>query len=541
MNNWLTFSQYTYFTLAAVNVKVPKSIKRGLTTLQIAQFVFGASFAAIHLFVQYDIPIATPYKVLATVSSAAASATSAVASATSTVSEVIETPTAAAAFFNWPTAFKWILRAAGEEGLAERVAIHKSSIHDHMPLAQQSQQIEERMEQATQHALPVGPKYETRWRNQYTKVNCIDTSGEAFAIYLNLFYLFPLTVLFARFFYKAYVKRGTRPQGVSQTAKAIGQDARQAEGETERAIEAAGKRVEDKLRNSGAKGQSKIRDAAKDFHEDLQKVKEGGKFEGRKVSQLIENAEQKFQRTADSIGDATSPASTPKKSPKKKNNNNKKNNQGGSDDSRPSTSQENKKQDGGNDSRPSTSQENKKGGDSRPSSSQKNNAADVHDELKTKVDLKPEGQDAKSNGESSETSKPSEKDGQKESQAPSTPERKQSKNTGSKKESEVDESQGGLFSPLRNEEKSDEKPAAETEKVPAQDESAAKQDANLEASEPTRPAPEDEEEEPESASSSPSASTFIDYAEAVKSGELPESEEEKKDDEEEESTETASK
>jgi F0F1-type ATP synthase membrane subunit b/b' len=515
MNNRLTFSQYTYFTLAAINVKVPKSIKRGLTTLQIAQFVFGASFAAIHLFVQYDIPIATPYKVLATVSSVAASATSAVASATSTVSEVIETPTAAVAAFNWPTALKWILRAAGEEGLAERIGMHDNTIHDHMPLAQQAHQIEERMEQAPQHVLPVGPKYETRWRNTYTKVNCIDTSGEAFAIYLNIFYLFPLTVLFARFFYKAYVRRGTRPQGVAQNARAIGQDARQAEEETERAIEAAGKRAEDQMRNSGAKAQQKTRDLLKEFHEDVQKVKESGKVEGRKMNQVIEDFEQKQnQHAADSNGDSTS---TPKKSPKKKNNN-KKNKQGGGDDSRPNTSQENKQGGGDGDDSPSTSQDNKKGGDSRPGSSQKNNEADVHDELKTKVDLKPEGQDAKSNGESSEASKPSEK----ESQAPSTPERKQPKNTGSKKESEVDESQGGLFSPLRNEDKSDEKPAAESEKVPAQDESAAKQDANLEASEPTRPSPEDDE--PESASSSPSASTFIDYSEAVKSGELPEGE-----------------
>lgn len=490
----LILSQYTYFTLAAVNVKVPKSIKRGLTTLQIAQFVFGASFAALHLFVQYDIPIATPYKVLATVSSVAASATSVAASATSKVSQVVETPAASA----WIK--KMLLRAAGEEGVAERIGLP----HDNKPL---SQQIEERMEQASQHALPIGPKYETRWRTEWTKVNCIDTSGEAFAIYLNLFYLFPLTVLFARFFYKAYMKRTTKPHGASQTAKAIAQDARKAEEETERAVEAAGKRAEDQVRNSGAKAQQKTRDLVKELREDVQKVKEGGKFEGRRVSQAIESFEQKVQHATDSIGDVNSPASTPKKSPKKKNNN-KKNKQGGGD-----------------------------GGDSRPSTPQKNNEADVHDELAPKVDIKSEGQDAKSNVDaSSNAPQPSEK----ENKSPATPERK---NGGSKKESaEVDESQGGLFSPLRNEEKpaadekpsADEKSAAETEKVPAQDESAEKQDANLEASEPTRPAPEEgaaESEFPES----PSASTFIDYedyADAVKSGEVPEGE--KKEDAKEE-------
>jgi hypothetical protein len=479
--------------------------------------------------VQYDIPIATPYKVLATVSSVAASATSVVASATSKVSEVIETPTATA-LFNWSQWKKIALRAAGEEGLAERVGMHQDSVLDNKPF---SQQIEERMEQASQHALPIAPKYETRWRTEYTKVNCIDTSGEAFAIYLNLFYLFPLTVLFARFFYKAYVKRNTKPHGASETAKAIGQDARKAQDETNRAIEAAGKRAEDQMRNKGAKAQQKARDLFQEFKEEYQQVKDSGKFEGRSSSQVVESFEHKFQKLTDSIGDVTSTASTPKKSPKKKNNN-KKNKQGGGD---------------GDDSRPSTSQENN-------AADKKSNEADVHDELKPKVDL----EDSKSNTEtSSNAPKSSEKENQQESQqAPATPERKKNKNAGSKKESApVDESQGGLFSPLRDDKsaeksdeksdeksgkKSDEKSAAETEKVPAQDESAAKQDANLEASEPTRPAPEEEDEEPESASSSPSASTFIDYAEAVKSGELPEGEEKKDDDaEEEESTETASK
>ena len=34
---------------------------------------------------------------------------------------------------------------------------------------------------------------ETRYRLGSTMVNCIDTSGEAFAIYLNVMYLAPLT------------------------------------------------------------------------------------------------------------------------------------------------------------------------------------------------------------------------------------------------------------------------------------------------------------------------------------------------------------
>lgn len=439
--------------------------------MQIAQFLFGASYAALHLFVQYDIPIATPYKVLATVSSVAASATSAVASATSEVSKVVESPTATAA----AGAFlkKLLLRAAGEEGVAERIGIP----HDNKPIAQH---IEERLEQISQAAVPAGPVYETRWRTEWTKVNCIDTSGEAFAIYLNLFYLFPLTVLFARFFYKAYMKRTTRPRGASQTAKAIAQDARTAETETEKAVEAAGKRAEDQVRNSGAKAQEKTRDLVQELREDVKKVKEGGKFEGRRVSQAIESFEQKVQHAADSVGEAASAASTPKKSPKKKN---KKNKQGGG------------------------------GGDSQPSTPQKNNDSDVKDELAPKVDMKSESQDTKADVEESDAPEPSDKA----DQAPSTPNRKQNK----KPKEESDSGEGGLFSPSK-----DNKPAAETEKVIAEDESADKQDANLEESEPTRPAPEDDAPDSPSASMSESAA-FINYADAIKSGELPADEEQK--------------
>ena len=165
--------------------------------MQIAQFIFGASYAAMHLFVQYDIPIATPYKVLASVASVVSNASAAVSTATSSasseISSVIQTPTATAAA--GALLKKFLLRAAGEEGVAERIGIP----HDNKPV---QQHIEERIEQAAEHHHHPVPTYETRWRTDWTKVNCIDTSGEAFAIYLNLFYLFPLTVLFARFFVK---------------------------------------------------------------------------------------------------------------------------------------------------------------------------------------------------------------------------------------------------------------------------------------------------------------------------------------------------
>lgn len=196
VNSFIHALMYTYFTLTALGYKVPASIKRSLTSLQITQFVWGASYAAIHLFVQYDIPISTPYQVAHTISAIASSATSKAQSATSAVSEAIATPSAVA----WGAlGKKLLLRALGEEGLAEKV--HNKQ---HQPL---NAVMEEKIEQFKEQ-VPGTPKYETRWRTEWTRTDCLDTTGEAFAVYLNLFYLAPLTFLFARFFYKAYLKRG---------------------------------------------------------------------------------------------------------------------------------------------------------------------------------------------------------------------------------------------------------------------------------------------------------------------------------------------
>lgn len=196
VNSFIHALMYTYFTLTALGYKVPASIKRSLTSLQITQFVWGASYAAIHLFVQYDIPISTPYQVAHTISAIASSATSKAQSATSAVSEAMATPSAVA----WGAlGKKLLLRALGEEGLAEKV--HNKQ---HQPL---NAVMEEKIEQFKEQ-VPGTPKYETRWRTEWTRTDCLDTTGEAFAVYLNLFYLAPLTFLFARFFYKAYLKRG---------------------------------------------------------------------------------------------------------------------------------------------------------------------------------------------------------------------------------------------------------------------------------------------------------------------------------------------
>ncbi|KAF1347548.1 GNS1/SUR4 family-domain-containing protein [Delphinella strobiligena] len=187
INSAIHTMMYTYFTLSALGIRVPMVIKRTLTTMQITQFLFGATFAATHLFVKYDIPIVTAYKIVHPV-------TSVLSAATSTVSELAASATSAAADPVQSAGFwkRLLLRAAGEEGVAENV---RDRITGHPILPG--------VEEAVQRYHE-----ETRWRNEYTTINCVDTTGQSFAIWLNLIYLAPLTGLFIRFFVRAYTSRG---------------------------------------------------------------------------------------------------------------------------------------------------------------------------------------------------------------------------------------------------------------------------------------------------------------------------------------------
>ncbi|KAK1065455.1 hypothetical protein LTR33_011837, partial [Friedmanniomyces endolithicus] len=261
INSAIHAMMYTYFTFSALGYKVPQGLKRILTSLQIAQFVFGASYAAVHLFVAYDIPLQTSYQVASIVERAASSVSSVAVAATSSVSSVIATPTPR----DWAAwTKKMLLRAAGEEGLAERV---RDRYH-HLA----SEEIEKKIEHFNEQT------FETHWRTEWTKVQCIDTTGQAFAIYLNLLYLAPLTGLFLRFFVRAYTQRG-QPKRVSEAPKQIADSSKQAEEETEQYVERNGERLEDEIANRGRDMGNEIRQDAHDLHEqlreDVQQMKEG--------------------------------------------------------------------------------------------------------------------------------------------------------------------------------------------------------------------------------------------------------------------------
>ena len=145
------------------------AVKKILTTLQIVQFVFGASYALAHLFVAYDIPVSIPYVFIHNLSSA-------LPSAACSVSSAVASATATAGLQSWLK--KAALRAAGEEGLAMNVrndqgeAFGIDAIH-----AAESEKAQE----------------EIRYTSEYRTINCLDTQGQVFAILLNALYLAPLT------------------------------------------------------------------------------------------------------------------------------------------------------------------------------------------------------------------------------------------------------------------------------------------------------------------------------------------------------------
>jgi hypothetical protein len=55
-NSLIHTIMYFYYTLSTLKVRVPKVLKRALTTAQICQFVFGGSFALLHMFIYYFNP-----------------------------------------------------------------------------------------------------------------------------------------------------------------------------------------------------------------------------------------------------------------------------------------------------------------------------------------------------------------------------------------------------------------------------------------------------------------------------------------------------
>lgn len=236
---------------------MPNVVKRTLTTLQITQFLVGSAYAAIHLVVSYTVPVSVAYTVSEKVAAKVnpSSVSSAVSSATSSAYAALPTATGAAVAF----LRKLIYRAAGDEGLAENIAIPGQPL----PYHQQKQILpgQGRAEHPIEHFFhhPHETIKKVVYRTEYQSVPCIDTTGQAFAIYVNLIYLAPLTILFMRFFFKSYLRR-TSPNNKHQTKHtAIAKATRDATHGVERELESLGKSAEDAVSSAVKKTKDGVR------------------------------------------------------------------------------------------------------------------------------------------------------------------------------------------------------------------------------------------------------------------------------------------
>ncbi|RCI10309.1 hypothetical protein L249_8445, partial [Ophiocordyceps polyrhachis-furcata BCC 54312] len=149
---------YSYYTLTAFHVKVSMTIKRTLTTLQITQFLLGATFATAHLFVTYLAPVTMTRDGGSDMAASAADST---------------IPVASGVF----DSVKQLLFGPVLEESSPAVTVSPAL---HSPLLTET---------------------------VYVAQPCIVTRGETFAVWLNTVYLAPLTYLFVSFFIASYVKR----------------------------------------------------------------------------------------------------------------------------------------------------------------------------------------------------------------------------------------------------------------------------------------------------------------------------------------------
>ncbi|KAL8400390.1 hypothetical protein RB594_000689 [Gaeumannomyces avenae] len=161
-NSGIHAMMYTYYTITAFSIRVPVFIKRSLTTMQITQFLIGASYAMLHSFVSYNIPVTGEQAAEAAFSATASSA-----------------------------AVDGSATAAIIDGLKNIIGgvVGSKPISTPVPAA------------AATAAVTGTVSY-----GQLT-VPCTTGTGETFAIWLNVIYLTPLTYLFMKFFVESYIRR----------------------------------------------------------------------------------------------------------------------------------------------------------------------------------------------------------------------------------------------------------------------------------------------------------------------------------------------
>ncbi|KAF2104515.1 hypothetical protein NA57DRAFT_30863 [Rhizodiscina lignyota] len=282
MNSLIHALMYVYYTLSALGVHVPRRVKKTLTTMQIAQFVLGFTFAAGHLFISYTIPSSVIYAG----KYGFKAATAAAASAMSTAAADLAPPTATAVLGAWLK--KLAFRAAGQEGLAENVRNSWGEV-----FGPEADYVQETLDRMTK-------------KDEFQLISCIDTTGQSFAIWLNLIYLAPLTWLFLRFFFRSYNKRTSSSTAHSTHTRRISRSAIDAARGVDRELESLGRSAEDGVGEAVEEGQSvvddagdkagEVKDEAEEKADEVKQEEEGQNVadnEGDKAGEVNDEAEEK--------------------------------------------------------------------------------------------------------------------------------------------------------------------------------------------------------------------------------------------------------
>lgn len=155
-------------------------IKRTLTSLQITQFLVGAAYAMIHSFVSYEVPVASTIVKTSAASAADTTVASAAADSQATTAPVFLDSLKQLVF---GVASK-VTHAAATSVMSDDTSASEANAEPQFTSVE-----------------------ETVYENQI--VPAIVTTGQTFAIWLNVLYLAPLTYLFVRFFITSYLRRSS--------------------------------------------------------------------------------------------------------------------------------------------------------------------------------------------------------------------------------------------------------------------------------------------------------------------------------------------
>lgn len=181
---------------------------------------------------------------------------------------------------DWSLTLKrWALRAANAEGPAENLYEQPSAgaiFEDPIP----ARDIVD----------------EVRYRVEFQEVRCIETSGQTFAILINVVYLMPLMVLFARFFVKSYILEPAPKQaGGKPRPRRISESASEAVRRTSDAVEELGKSAEHFIGSIGQDAKEVSKDVptkVSEMRQDIKKLSQEATG-GRDVGEVIEEDESK--------------------------------------------------------------------------------------------------------------------------------------------------------------------------------------------------------------------------------------------------------